>query len=292
MEHQQQSAQQRVAGRLHLSFDYDQRRQLTRLTTCEQQPPLQVIRAFPLATGGTLVHLHNLSGGVLGGDQLTIKVDVGPQTQVQLTSTSATRLYRCRPDTPPAQQTCTIRIQEGGLLEYLPDPLIPFAGSRYQQYTQFDLAQNAGLFWWETVAPGRIARGELFAYDLMHLGLTISALARPIAIERFKLEPQCRTLSSVARLGLYHTFSSFYICRVGLPATRWTQLEQELSELAQDLTHPGETTWGVSALVAHGLVIRAVSRQGRDIAPGLLALWRAAKRSLYAEDAILPRKIY
>ncbi|HET8853407.1 MAG TPA: urease accessory protein UreD [Ktedonobacteraceae bacterium] len=151
---------------------------------------------------------------------------------------------------------------------------------------------NAGLFWWETVAPGRIARGELFAYDLLHLGLTISALSRPIAIESFKLEPQCRALSSVARLGLYHSFSSFYICRVGLPATRWTQLEQELSELAQDLTRPGGTIWGVSALVAHGLVVRAVSRQGRDIAPGLLALWRAAKKSLYAEDAILPRKIY
>jgi urease accessory protein len=170
------------------------------------------------------------------GDQLTINVDVGPQTQVQLTSTGATRLYRCRSDTPPARQTCTIRIQEGGLLEYLPDPLIPFAGSRYQQYTQIELAQNAGLFWWETVAPGRIARGELFAYDLLHLGLTISALSRPIAIESFKLEPQCRVLSSVARLGLFHSSSSFYICRVGLPAARWTQLEQELSELAQDLT--------------------------------------------------------
>jgi urease accessory protein len=292
VEYQQQSVQQRIAGRLHLNFEYDQRCQLTRLTTCEQQPPLQIIRAFPLAGGGTLVHLHNLSGGVLGGDQLTINVDVGSQTQVQLTSTGATRLYRCCSDTPPARQTCTIRVQEGGLLEYLPDSLIPFAGSRYQQYTQIELAQNAGLFWWETVAPGRIARGELFAYDLLHLGLTISALSRPIAIESFKLEPQCRALSSAARLGLYHSFSSFYICRVGLPATRWTQLEQELSELAQDLTRPNATIWGVSALVAHGLVVRAVSRQGRDIAPGLLALWRAAKKSLYAEDAILPRKIY
>ena len=48
-------------------------------------------------------------------------------------------------------------VAENDLLELLPDPLIPFAGSAYQQQTQIDLADNAGLFWWETIAPGREA---------------------------------------------------------------------------------------------------------------------------------------
>src|SRR5260370_10279939 len=110
-----------MSGRLHLRFAYEQERHLTRLVGCEQEPPLRVVRAFSLAGGGTLLHLHNLSGGVLGGDQLAVEIDVGPSARVQLTTTGATRIYRSLPNTEPARQHCTVRIQAAGLLEYLPD---------------------------------------------------------------------------------------------------------------------------------------------------------------------------
>src|SRR6266702_3480717 len=292
MEHYSKVSMPHNKGQLHLHFTHDQERHSTQLTVCEQHPPLQVIRAFPLSTGGVLVHVHNVSGGVLGGDQLVLDVEVGPGAQVQLTSTSATRLYRSRPEASPATQTGTIKICEGALLEYLPDPLIPFSGSRYQQRTRIDLEADAGLFWWETITPGRVARGELFDYAHLLLSLNISAQGRPIAIESLKLEPHCRELSSLARLGPYYYFCSFYICRVGLEAGRWSTLEKELGALAQELSRPGELHWGVSTLVAHGLVVRALSRQGRDIAPGLLAFWRAAKQRIYGEEPVPPRKIY
>jgi urease accessory protein len=281
-----------VKGRLHLEFVYDRERQGTRLAVSEQQAPLQVIRAFPLDDGGALVHLHNLSGGVLGGDQLALSVEVGAGAYAQLTSTSATRVYRSRPEMLPAFQENTVLVQKGALLEYLPDPLIPFAGARYHQHTQITLEPDAGLFWWEVITPGRVARNEIFDYDMLQMELVIAAQRRPIAIEAFKLEPRHRVLSSPARLGAYHYTCSFYICRVGLEATRWSRLEQELSQLACQLTRHGEISWGVSTLVAHGLVIRAVSKQGRNVAPGLQAFWHAAKLALYGQPAIPPRKIY
>lgn len=291
MDRYKEVGMQQVTGRLGLHFTCD-RGQQTQLMIREQHPPLQVIRAFPLSAGGALVHMHNNSGGVLGGDQLALDVEVGPGARAQLTSTGATRLYRSRPGVHAAAQTCTIRVHEGALLEYLPDPLIPFSGSRYQQHTRIVLENSAGLFWWETVAPGRMARGEQFGYEQLFLDLHISAQGRSIAIERLKLEPQCRVLSSQARLGPYSHFCSFYICRVGLEAMRWSNLEKELGALAQELSCPGKLSWGVSTLVAHGLVIRAVSCQGRYIPPGLLAFWRAAKRYLYDEEPVPPRKIY
>lgn len=281
----------RVEGRLKLRFSADRTRQ-TQLIVREQRPPLQVIRAFPISTGGALVHVHNISGGVLGGDQLGLEVDVEPGAHAQLTSTGATRLYRTRPGVPDSKQTGRVTVREGALLEYLPDPLIPFSGSRYQQQMRIELDSSAGLFWWETVAPGRVAQGEQFAYEQLLLDLHISTQGRSIAIERLKLVPHCRALSSLARLGPYSHFCSFYICRVGLEAVHWSTLEKELGALAQELSSPGEISWGVSTLVAHGLVMRAVSRQGRDIPPGLLAFWRAAKRYLYDEEPVPPRKIY
>jgi urease accessory protein len=281
-----------VHGLLDLVFTYDASRAQTILQACAQQPPLRVVRAFPLPDGGKLVHLHNLSGGVLGGDALELHVEVAADAYAQLTTVGATRVYRCLAEVVPASQLTTIHVGARGLLEYLPDPLIPFAGSRYRQETHITLEDGAGLFWWETVAPGRLARGECFAYDLLQINFKLSIPTMPLAIERFTLEPQRQSLSALVRLGPYRYFGSFYICRVGLEAARWMELERSLSVLADKLTQVGETLWGVSTLVAHGLVVRYVSRQGLALPSGLLAFWQEARRALYGREAVLPRKIY
>lgn len=276
---------------MRLGFVYEQERQITALRICEQEPPLRVVHAFPQAGGSTLLHIHNLSGGVLGGDQLALDVELAPAARVQLTTTSATRVYRSRPAVPPARQTCVVRVGAGAVLEYVPDQLIPFAGSRYHQSTRIELEQDAGLFWWETLAPGRLARNECFAYDLLQMETVILAAGLPLAWERLRLEPRRASLASPVRLGIFRYQTSFFICRVGLPASRWQQLEQLLGELAHQQTRAGEIVWAVSTLVAHGLLVRGLSRRGYDIAPGLLAFWRAAKRALYDEEAVPPRKI-
>jgi len=261
------------------------------MRVCEQQPPLRAVRAFPLPHGETLVHLHNVSGGVLGGDRLELRVDLGPGAAAQLTSTGATRLYRHRPDTPAARQSVDVAIGEGALLEYVPDPLIPFAGSRYRQKVRIDLSPDAGLFWWDVVAPGRDARGELFAYDLLECELEIAAGGKPVATERMRLEPGLRPMDSPARLGPFRYLASFFICREGLAPGAWLALESRMAELAEQLSRPPELVWGASALPAHGLVVRALGVGGRDIASGLHEFWRAAKRELYGREAIPPRKV-
>ncbi len=257
-----------------------------------QHPPLKVVRAFPQSDGSTLVHLHNISGGVLGGDTLETRVHIAAQASVQLTSTSATRVYRTPPHSAAATQTTVVDIDAGGLLEYVPDLLIPFANARYRQQSTITLADGAGLFWWEIVAPGRVAHGEYFDYTRLQLDLTIRAHTSPIAIERVCIEPSTHSVTSLARLGNYSYLCSFYICKVGLSPAYWLQLERELSLLAQELTILHEVQWGVSTLAAHGLVIKAISRSGNELAQPLLAFWQRAKQSLYGRDAHLPRKIY
>ncbi|MDT5122201.1 MAG: urease accessory protein [Acidobacteriota bacterium] len=281
----------RVRGHLRLCFESDSSTNQTVLASCQQQPPLRVVRAFSLTDGGSLVHLHNLSGGVLGGDYLTLDVEVGCRASAQLTSTGATRLYQSRCEAPTAVQINEIKVGENALLEYLPDALIPFKGSRYRQETRIELAAGAGLFWWEMVAPGREARQEIFAYELLQLKLDIEAAGKSLAQERIKLEPARRPLSSLVRLGHYRYFSTFYICRVGLEAARWLALEKQLTELADELSRDSEILWGVSTLPAHGLVVRALSIRGRAITSGLMAFWQAAKLQLYGQQAIPPRKV-
>lgn len=262
------------------------------MSVCEQRPPLQVVRSFGLEDGGALVHVHNLSGGILGGDKLRVAIEVGPGAAAQVTSTGATRVYRSRAGAETAEQRIEAHVGENGLLEYLPDALIPFAGSRYRQETRVELAEGAGLVWWEVVAPGREARGELFQYEALELRLELAARAGPIALENARIEPGRRSVAPAVRLGPFRYFSTLYVCRVGEPERRWAELEKALSEVAERRSRAGAVLWGASALAAHGVVVRGVGAAGREMTEGLLAFWQAARREIWGRNATPPRKIY
>jgi len=261
------------------------------MRVAEQTPPLRVIRAFELEDGAAAVHLHNVSGGILGGDRLEVRCDVGTGAHAQLTTTGATRIYRARADAAAEQQTI-VRIRAGGLLEYVPDITIPFAGARYRQTTRIDLEQGAGVMWWEVLAPGRLASGEAFAYKQLGFALDIAACGQPVALERALLEPGRGRLASPARLGSYSYMATLWIVLAGLPPERWTALEQQLGTLLGALGHDARSIWGVSTLAAHGVVVRALSRSAPPLVAGLPRLWQAAKLALYGRQPELPRKLF
>jgi urease accessory protein len=263
----------------------------TVLVRSVQQPPLRVVRAFALPDGSALAHVHNVSGGLLGGDALSLSVDVGPHAQVQLTTTSATRIYRPRAGALPATQRNHIRVAENAVLEYVPDAIIPFAGSRFVQETTIELAAGAGLFWWEIVAPGREARAEVFAYESFEMNLDLLAGRELIAAERVRLVPRERAVDSPARLGPFRYWATLYICRVGVAGAEWLHVEERLRLAAGGFAASASALWGVSTLTAHGLAVRCLAKHGRDAVTGLHLLWHEAKLLLYNREAIRPRKV-
>ncbi len=282
-----------VSATLQLEFAarHDDESAQTILVGSHQEPPLKVVRAFSLEDGSALAHLHNVSGGVLGGDRLFLRVSVGAAASVQLTTTGATRIYRPRAGEQESVQTTEIDVEDGGLLEYLPDAVIPFAGARFSQRTRVRLAPGAGLFWWEIVAPGREARGEVFAYDRVELRTDLHAGGALIAAERVRLEPRRAPARAIGRLGDFRTWATFYICRVGTATSDWISLEQELRSLFGLLQHRDSALWSVSTLPEHGLAVRCAAKNGRAIVAGLHEIWRTAKWRLYERAAIAPRKV-
>src|ERR1700680_3105885 len=95
----------RVRALMRLDFSRDSSTGSTFLAGSLQEPPLKVVRAFTLEDGTALAHLHNVSGGLLGGDQLALEVSAGSGASVQVTTTSATRVYRHRQEYFPTTQS-------------------------------------------------------------------------------------------------------------------------------------------------------------------------------------------
>ena len=227
----------------------------------------------------------------MAGDSLKLQIDVGPRAAAQVTSTGATRLYRHRNGALHSEQRTIISVAEDGLLEYLPDALIPFAGSRHFQQTSVTLADRATFFWWEVLAPGRQAMGELFAFDSLRIETNLRSTTRPLVLENFLLQPSMKAMQSTARLGDHLHMATFYAMQVGRPTSELRELESKLNEIAGEVSRPGGTIWGASALASDGVIVRGLSATARDLPATLARFWTTARLFLTGEEAVPPRKL-
>jgi len=90
-------------------------------------------------------------------------------------------------------------------------------------------------------------------------------------------------------MGEYRYWATFYVCRAGADLKLWLTVEQSLREVVASL--PGDARWGISTLVADGLAVRCLTREGRSAIQGLRTIWNAAKLLLYGRESIPPRKV-
>jgi urease accessory protein len=119
-------------------------------------------------SGGATLFLLNPTGGVLGGDRLETRVELGAGSRVCLSTPSATRVYRSAG--MPAVQRMAFRLEEGAALEYVPDHVIPSPGARLIQSVELNLAPGSSAIVCDAWAVGRVARGETWRFALLDSG--------------------------------------------------------------------------------------------------------------------------
>ena len=127
----------------------------TRLLGMRCRVPFHVGRVLhPQADWPELAHLLVTmpTGGFVQGDVATMAVLAQDGARVHLTSQSATRAYRC--ETAPIRQRITLEARGDSLLEWWPDPLIPYAGTSLQQEIELVVDERA------TVLVGRLLAGR------------------------------------------------------------------------------------------------------------------------------------
>ncbi|MGW0481157.1 urease accessory protein UreD [Nonomuraea sp. NPDC003214] len=150
-------------GVLELAFE--RRGGRSELTGHYQKAPLQIMRPLyfdPARPDLPYVIVMSTGGGVLQGDRYRLDVTCGEGAGVHVTTQAATKVYRMEQDY--ATQLVTITAGPGAYVEYLPDPVIPFAGSRFYQRTRVGAGAGASVVVGETMLAGRLARGERHAY--------------------------------------------------------------------------------------------------------------------------------
>lgn len=273
-------------GELHLTLARVRGR--TELVECRWRPPLQVHRALhpdPAAPDMAFVYVTSLGGGVVQGDRLRIEVRAGPGARAHLTTQGATRIYRA--ETGHAEQALRLEAAAGAYVEYLPEPLIPFRGSRWVQTAEIVLHPEAQVLYGELWVPGRVAMGERFAYDLLLHRLAVRSPEGAVLVaETACLRPAAAGLAGPAVLGEFDVVGSLYVLTRQADAIR---LAARLHEAGQP---EGGSVVGVASPEAlagatvlpggAGVLFRVVAATEGGARGALHRAWAAAREALGA----------
>jgi urease accessory protein len=229
--------------------------------------------------------LLNPSGGLVGGDRLSVRAMLGPDTHVLFSTPSANRVYRSLAET--AVQTIELTVGSGAILEWIPDVTIPFAGAQFRQTIHVRLAPGATVLLWDAIASGRVARGERWAFTSLANEIRIVTASGQSVLERYDLRP----LEDQRAIGLAEEWdyvASLYVVGDKVGEDTWTSLEASLAAALED--RPGRVLGGVSAPSIGGLAVKLVARAAPDLHAVLETLWGSIRSHLWGlPPAVLRR---
>ena len=139
-----------------LQLRFVQRNDKTVLAHRRHRGPLRVQKPlYPESDRICHVYIIHPPGGIVGGDQLTIKACLEPEAWALLTTPGATRVYRSL--LVPSTQSFHFRLEGNATLEWLPQETILFDGARTDSTVHIDLDAGSRFVGWDIACLGRPA---------------------------------------------------------------------------------------------------------------------------------------
>jgi urease accessory protein len=267
----------------------------TRLVERSHRGPLVVQRPFYPEGDPCHVYLVHPPGGVVGGDELRIDVQVDAGAHALITTPAATKFYRC--DGRVSSQTQELRAS-GATLEWLPQENIFYRGADVRTATRVQLDPQSRFIGWEIACLGLPARGEHFDAGALRLDLELwrsqaipadmqlqppqprphsSPGFTPVFIDRLRLTGASRARGAAWGLGGQEAVGTL----LGTPATA-----AHIEAIRELLT---DKPFTAVSLVDGVLVLRALAPQAEAVRKLFIAAWQRLRPAVIGRAAVLPR---
>jgi urease accessory protein len=138
---------------------------VTRRSRVHESGSLRV--RFPAVASGELeAVLLNTAGGMIGGDHYGVRVAVGEQAQLAITSAAAEKVYGSLG--PQVAVNLKIDIAAKGALAWIPQETILYNNFKLARAIEIDLAETAQLLLIESLVFGRAGMGEIVQNGALH----------------------------------------------------------------------------------------------------------------------------
>ncbi|WP_411093677.1 urease accessory protein UreD [Streptomyces sp. 049-1] len=250
----------------------------TKVVRQYQRAPLHIFRPIyldPARPDMAFVFLQQQGDGLVQGDRYRMDIDCAPGSAVHVTTQAATKVFGARDNF--ATQLVNLRVGAGAVLEYLPDPIVPFRNSRLYQRTCLTTAPDATVIMGEVLLPGRVAHDEVHAYDLCWMETEVrSPDGTLLFTDMLRLCPGGPgDPRSPGLLGTYDVVGTLYAVSSHMPP------RDLVASLREALTAVPDVLAGVTELPGGcGVVVRVLGHTSRAVQTSIHTAWSHARTSL------------
>ncbi|MFI5350433.1 MAG: urease accessory protein UreD [Elusimicrobiota bacterium] len=150
----------------------------TAVVRCRAATPLKILAPRHAGTAAWACASSH-GGGLLSGDSVAVTIDVRAG----------------------ARQTLAAAVAADGLLVVAPDPVVCYAGARYAQRQEFDLAPSASLVIVDWLTWGRAPRGERWRFESYESRLAVRRGGKALLRDATLLDHEAGPLAE--RLGRF-----------------------------------------------------------------------------------------
>ncbi|WP_459192857.1 urease accessory protein UreD [Halosimplex sp. J119] len=278
------------AGRLELRFEVDGTGE-TNLVRDLARAPFHVSGTLghdPLPEAET-VYVQSPTGGVAQGDRHDVDVAVGADAVAHVSTQSSQKVLSMARNYAAAD--VSLSVGSGGHLDYVPEPTILHEDSRFFQGMDLDVAPDASAVVGEVVVPGRLARGERFAFERYLSRLRVRREGRLLVDDATHLRPDEADPSAVGVMGEFAVLGTLYVL-VPADGVDPEALSDRLHEVATDTaeSNVADSDDAVRAGATHlpndaGVVVRALGHRAETVTAPLRAAWDEARTELLGVGA-------
>lgn len=151
------------------------------LASVEARAPLKLLT--PKNHGdASWVYVGTFGGGLVGGDEVHLDVEVEDDAGLFLGTQASTKVYR-----GASASRVDARVGERGLFLSVPDPVVCFAEASFSQRTCVELAATGSVFVADVLHAGRVARGERWALAGYETRTEITREGAPVVLDAIAL---------------------------------------------------------------------------------------------------------
>ncbi len=258
-----------------LELGFQKKAAKTVLSKRRRQGPLAVQRAFYPEDDVCHVYLLHPPGGVVGGDQLDIRIDLDSGSHALLTTPGATKFYLSAGET--AIQHQVLNVADNAILEWLPQENILFPGAIVKSKLRLNLEGSARAAIWEIQCLGRPVINEIFNSGSLDTHWQIYRDNKPLLIERLRVDKH--TLKILSQLNGFPVTGTFIISNAD---------NQSLEALRQHY-YSSDTGTLALTLIEDLLIVRYLGSSTEQARRWFSDIWSKLRMSCLGTKAVVPR---
>ena len=261
-----------------LALDFERRGARTVLAARSHDGPL-VVQKVLHPEGEAVCHaiVVHPPAGLVGGDELEMRVGAGPGASVLLTTPGAGKWYRS--SGAWARQHVSLEAKDGAHLEWLPQETILFDGSLADIRWQANISASARVISWEILCLGRTGSGERYANGHCRIETRLVRDGRLAWVERGHLAPGGRLAESQAGLAGASVAGTMLAAAPAID-------EATVDACREFAPRSGE---GALTRLPGVLLARYRGNSGEAARQYFTALWTVLRPALLGREAIPPR---